>query len=55
MLSSLKALLITGSLAAAILGAAVPVAVATAAPAVAHPRSRPRHRLQPSHRPRRPH
>lgn len=47
MLSSLKALLITGSLAAAILGAAVPVAVATAAPAVAHPRSRPRH---PSHR-----
>jgi hypothetical protein len=41
MRSPLKALLITGSLAAAILGAAVPAVVATAAPAVAHPKPSP--------------
>jgi hypothetical protein len=41
MRSPLKALLITGSLAAAILGAALPAAVATAAPAGAHPKPPP--------------
>lgn len=41
MRSSLKALLISGSLVAAILGVAVPAAAATAAPAVAHPKPSP--------------